>query len=125
AASGILLLGCAVGALLWANVHPQSYRGTFDYPLSIGSGGSAAHFTLRRLINDGLMAIFFSVVGMEIKSELVIGELNSIGTANLPAVAAPGRSGPPPASFLPLDWSAPRPARSATPPPACPPGDPP
>src|SRR5262252_9474058 len=72
AASGILLLGCAVGALLWANVHPQSYRGTFDYPLSIGSGGSAAHFTLRRLINDGLMAIFFSVVGMEIKRELVI-----------------------------------------------------
>jgi NhaA family Na+:H+ antiporter len=105
AASGILLLGCAVVALLWANVHPQSYWGTFDYPLRIGAGGSAAHFTLRRLINDGLMAIFFCVVGMEIKRELVIGELNSIGKAALPAVAALGGMALPAAIFLAFNWS--------------------
>lgn len=90
AASGILLLGCAVVALVWANLHPASYRGLFEYPLSIGAGGATAHFTARQLINDGLMAIFFFVVGMEIKRELVTGELNTVGKASLPAVAALG-----------------------------------
>jgi NhaA family Na+:H+ antiporter len=107
AASGILLLGCAVVALLWANLHPGSYRGTFDYPISLGAGASAAQFTLRHLINDGLMAIFFFVVGMEIKRELVIGELNSIGKASLPAVAAVGGMVLPAAIFLAFNWGGP------------------
>ena len=107
AASGIVLLGCAVVALVWANVHPQSYRGTFDYPLSFGAGASITHFTLRHLINDGLMAIFFFVVGMEIKRELVIGELNSIGKATLPAVAALGGMVLPAGIFLAFNWGGP------------------
>ena len=52
AASGILLLGCAVAALLWANLHPGSYGMLFDYPLSVGAGAHSASFTLRALIND-------------------------------------------------------------------------
>lgn len=90
AASGILLLLCAVAALIWANASPSSYRATFEYPLALGAGGSVAIFTLRALINDGLMALFFFVVGMEIKRELVAGELNSVAKASLPAIAALG-----------------------------------
>jgi NhaA family Na+:H+ antiporter len=87
ASSGILLLGSAFFALVWANVHPSSYTGTFDYRLALASGEG---FTLRAFINDGLMTIFFFVVGMEIKRELVVGELDSVGKASLPAVAALG-----------------------------------
>ena len=90
AASGILLLLCAVFALVWANMDPGSYGATFDYRLLAGAGGAGAAFTLRTLINDGLMAVFFFVVGMEIKRELVVGELNSVAKASLPAIAAVG-----------------------------------
>lgn len=97
AAGGILLLGCALVALFWANLHPESYRGAFDFP----------HFPLRYFINDGLMAVFFFVVGMEIKRELVIGELNSIGKASLPAVAAVGGMVVPAVIFLAFNWGGP------------------
>src|SRR5215472_16441362 len=90
AASGILLLLCAIFALVWANMDPGSYGATFDYRLLAGAGGAGAAFTLRTLINDGLMAVFFFVVGMEIKRELVVGELNSVAKASLPAIAAVG-----------------------------------
>jgi len=104
AASGILFLGSAVAALLWANLHPASYQSVFDCPLSLGAGARTAHFTTRQLINDGLMAIFFFVVGMEIKRELVTGELNSVGKASLPAVAALGGMVVPAAIFLAFTW---------------------
>src|ERR1043165_9493539 len=55
AAGGVLLLGSAVVALVWANVNPATYQSTFDYPLAVGVGPAAAHFTLRQLINDGFM----------------------------------------------------------------------
>ena len=90
AASGILLLLCAVVALVWANMDPRSYGATFEYALLPGASGARAVFTLRTLINDGLMAVFFFVVGMEIKRELVVGELNSVAKASLPAIAALG-----------------------------------
>jgi NhaA family Na+:H+ antiporter len=90
ASAGVLLLACSLGALLWANIEPAGYRAVFDYPLALGAGGTVVRFTVRELINDGLMAIFFAVVGMEIKRELVSGELNSFGKATLPGVAAFG-----------------------------------
>lgn len=104
AAGGLLLLGSAVVALLWANVDPSSYQAVFEYPLSLGAGGATAHFTARQLVNDGLMAIFFFVVGMEIKRELVTGELNTAGKASLPAVAALGGMVVPSAIFLAFNW---------------------
>jgi NhaA family Na+:H+ antiporter len=90
ASSGILLLLCAVAALAWANLHGSSYRAVFAYPLVVGAGDAVVRFTSAELINDGLMAIFFVVVGMEIKRELVVGELNSVPKASLPAIAAMG-----------------------------------
>jgi NhaA family Na+:H+ antiporter len=104
AAGGILLLACAVAALVWANVDWPSYRGVFEYSLGLAAGDSVSRFSVRALINDGLMAIFFFVVGMEIKRELVTGELNTAGKASLPAVAAIGGMLVPSAIFLAFNW---------------------
>jgi Na+:H+ antiporter, NhaA family len=90
AASGLLLLGTAVAALLWANLSRGTYDAVVSYPLAVGAGGHSARFTVLELVNDGLMTVFFLLVGMEIKRELVIGELRSVGRAALPAVAAVG-----------------------------------
>ena len=91
-------------ALVWANLHPQSYRATFEYRLTIGAGGSVATFTSGALISDGLMTLFFFVVGMEIKRELVVGELNTLAKASLPAIAALGGMLLPAAIFLAFTW---------------------
>ena len=107
AASGILLLGCAAVAFLWANLDPHSYRSVFDYRLLVGGADAAASFTLRQLINDGLMTVFFFVVGMEIKRELVIGELNTLPKAILPAVAAIGGMVVPAGIYLAFNWTGP------------------
>jgi NhaA family Na+:H+ antiporter len=90
AASGLLLLGCAAVALAWANLAPGSYRALFSAPLTVGAAGAAARFTVLELVNDGLMTVFFAVVGMEIKRELVQGELRTARRASLPIVAAVG-----------------------------------
>ncbi len=90
AASGIVLLACAVAALVWANADAASYHAVLDYPLRVGAGAFTAAFTVHALVNDGLMTVFFFVVGMEIKHELAAGELRSPGQALLPLVAALG-----------------------------------
>lgn len=90
ASSGILLLASALAALLWANLHPESYRAVFELPLYLGAGSAPSSFALRDLVNDGLMSVFFFVVGMEIKRELVSGELDTLSKASLPAIAAAG-----------------------------------
>jgi Na+:H+ antiporter, NhaA family len=104
AASGILLLLCAVGALVWVNLSPRSYATGFDTVLVLGAGKAVATFSLRALINDGLMTVFFFVVGMEIKRELVVGELNSVAKASLPAIAAVGGMALPAVIFLAFNW---------------------
>lgn len=101
AASGILLFGSALVALVWANLHSQSYAGTFEHPFDLGA---AEGLTPRTFINDVLMSIFFFVVGMEIKRELVVGELDSVGKATLPALAALGGIVVPAAIFLAFNW---------------------
>lgn len=100
AASGLILLGCAVAALAWANLAPASYRVVFDALVTIGLGGAAARFSMLELVNDGLMTLFFFVVGMEIKRELVLGELRTLPQAMLPAIAAIGGMVVPAAIFL-------------------------
>src|SRR4051794_33473177 len=69
AASGVVLLASAVAAFLWANVAGVTYDSVFNSPLVLGAGGEVARLTVRELINDGLMTVFFFVVGMEIKRE--------------------------------------------------------
>jgi NhaA family Na+:H+ antiporter len=91
AASGVVLLACALAALAWVNFGgAEAYREIFAYELALGAGGRLARFSVLELVNDGLMTLFFFVVGMEIKRELVVGELRTPARALLPAVAALG-----------------------------------
>jgi Na+:H+ antiporter, NhaA family len=107
AASGVLLLVAAACALVWANVDAESYVDILQYPLLLGAGATEARFNVGDLINDGLMTLFFFVVGMEIKRELAIGELNTLPKATLPAIAALGGMVVPAAIFLAFNWGSP------------------
>ncbi len=91
AASGLLLLVSAAVALAWAN-SPWSdgYARLWHTPLGIRVGDFAFERTLEWVVNDGLMVIFFFVVGMEIRREIHCGELSEWRRAALPAAAALG-----------------------------------
>lgn len=88
---GLVLLIFALVALVWAN-SPWApfYDHLWEIPLSIGSGRHSLTLTLHQWINDGLMALFFLLVGLEIKRELLAGELASPRKAALPIAAAIG-----------------------------------
>ena len=89
--AGILLLMAAVAALVWANSPwGDSYQNLWATKITIGSDGFGLSKSLHHWINDGLMVIFFFVVGLEIKRELLVGELASPRRAALPAIAALG-----------------------------------
>ena len=91
AASGILLLAAAAGALVWANSPlAASYASFFATPLSLRVGGLGFEVSLLQVVNEGLMSVFFFVVGLEVKREMAIGELSTPGKAALPAVAGLG-----------------------------------
>jgi NhaA family Na+:H+ antiporter len=91
ASSGILLALCAVVAMVWANSPwASSYTGLFDASMALELNGARGAFTFRELINDGLMTLFFFLVGMEIKRELSAGELRTPARAMLPLIAALG-----------------------------------
>lgn len=93
ASSGIVLVIAAVIAMLWANlpVFGTSYNDFWhNLHLDLSMGPIHLHEDLKHLVNDGLMAIFFFVVGLEIKRELVLGELRDPRKAALPVVAALG-----------------------------------
>lgn len=91
AASGILLLLAAVAALIWANSPwAHSYEELWHTSLGFHVGGFAFASTLEWFVNDVLMAVFFFVVGMEIRRELHDGELSELKRAALPLVCALG-----------------------------------
>ena len=91
AASGILLSLCTVAALAWANSPwSESYAGLWQTKLTAGFGSLALSKPLILWINDGLMAVFFFVVGLEIKREVLAGELSSLKHAALPLAGALG-----------------------------------
>jgi NhaA family Na+:H+ antiporter len=87
----ILLLACTLIALVWAN---SPWAGVYDDLLhtyiGVSWGDAAFKLNLHHWINDGLMVIFFFVVGLEIKRELVVGELSSFEKSSLPVAAALG-----------------------------------
>ncbi len=91
ASGGIVLMLCALAALAWAN-SPWSttYSALWETKLTIGPGGFNLSESLLHWINDGLMAVFFFVVGLEIKREVLVGELASLRQAALPIAAAVG-----------------------------------
>jgi Na+:H+ antiporter, NhaA family len=90
-ASGILLFAFTVAAIVWSNSRwSHSYEEWWHTTLSFGFGTFIFSKTLLHWINDGLMTVFFFVVGLEIKREILIGELSSFRKAMLPVVAAVG-----------------------------------
>jgi len=91
AAGGLVLVVAALVALLASN-SPLAwlYDGFLHTPVGVRVGPLALDKSLLHWINDGLMAIFFFLVGLEIKREVLRGELSSFGQASLPVVAAVG-----------------------------------
>lgn len=91
AASGIVLLLVAGAALVWANsAWRESYFSLWHTPIGVRVGGLSFERSLEWFVNDGLMVIFFFVVGMEIRREIHEGELSEWRRAALPAAAALG-----------------------------------
>ena len=91
ASGGILLLICTVIALVWANTpFAESYFHLWYTYISINISDFSLNYSLHHWINDGLMAIFFFVVGLEIKREFLVGELSSAQKAALPVAGALG-----------------------------------
>ncbi len=89
--SGILLLAAAIIALIWANSPwGHTYTSLWEQKITVGAGDFLLSKPLLLWINDGLMAIFFFVVGLEIKRELIIGELSTFKNALLPVITAIG-----------------------------------
>jgi NhaA family Na+:H+ antiporter len=89
--SAILLLGATIVALLWANSpFGGSYERFWSTNLMIGVGDWAISYDLRGWVSNGLMTLFFLVVGLEIKRELLTGELRERRAAFLPVAAAVG-----------------------------------
>lgn len=107
ASSGIALIAAALAGLIWANISFDSYEAFFAAPIRLELGPLHLDETLRGFVNDGLMAIFFFVVGLEIKRELAVGDLREPRTALLPILAALGGMIVPALIYLAVAGSAP------------------
>lgn len=104
AAGGILLLIATVTAMVWANSPwEDSYHGIWHTTFSLGIGKYVLSWSRHTWVNDGLMAIFFFLVGLEIKREVLIGELASLRHAAFPFMAALGGSIVPAVIYLALN----------------------
>ena len=91
AAGGILLLASTLAALIWANSPwENAYHAIWNAPLLIGFGRFSLVESRHLWVNDGLMSIFFFLAGLEIKRQVLIGELSSIKQATFPLVSALG-----------------------------------
>ncbi|MFI7116815.1 Na+/H+ antiporter NhaA [Amycolatopsis sp. NPDC049868] len=103
---GLILLGATAIALLWANSPiDDSYRAIRDFRL--GPEFLHLNLTMGDWAKDGLLALFFFVAGLELKRELVVGELSRFKQAILPVVAAVGGMVVPALVALSVGWGAP------------------
>jgi NhaA family Na+:H+ antiporter len=103
-AGGVLLLAAAVAALAWANApFGETYGDVWGTHVAIHVGRVSIDDSLQQWINDGLMAIFFFVVGLEVKRETVRGELSQPRQAALPVAAALGGMMAPALIYLALN----------------------
>lgn len=89
-ASGIVIFICVAIAMIWANINQETYHAFWGTELSFSIGSFSISESLHVWINNALMAIFFFGVGLEIKRELLGGELSSLRKAILPVAAAFG-----------------------------------
>ena len=90
AGSASLLLGAAVVALVWANLAGASYERFWTTSVSLDVGSLSLEEDFRHIVNDLLMAVFFYVVALEVKRELLFGSLRDRRSALVPAAAALG-----------------------------------
>jgi NhaA family Na+:H+ antiporter len=90
-AGGIVLIAATLVAIAWANSPwGAAYEHLWETTVTVGAGRYALSYPLHYWINDGLMAVFFFLVGLEIKREFLVGELASLKRAALPIAAAFG-----------------------------------
>jgi Na+:H+ antiporter, NhaA family len=115
AASGVVLLTTTVAALVWANAWGPSYGALWHAPMGFDLGPWSLSRPLHFWINDGLMTIFFLVVGLEIRREIFEGTLTSVRKAALPLSAAVGGMLVPAAIFAALNVGRPTSAGWAIP----------
>jgi Na+/H+ antiporter NhaA len=84
-----LLLAFAVAAIVWANSPwVDTYSAFWSTPIGLSFGQMHTELTVKEVVNDGLMTFFFFIVGLEVTSELTIGELTDRARAAVPVVAA-------------------------------------
>src|SRR3954452_14420614 len=89
--AGLFLLFCTIISLTVANSSSgESYIHFMHQSIDASFGGLALDYSIEQWVNDGLMAIFFLMVGLEVKRELLVGELASFSNAVMPVVAAIG-----------------------------------
>ena len=89
--SSLFLLAAAGAAFAWANSgFANSYHALWEIPISFGIGSLGISDTLGHWVNNALMAVYFFVIGLEIKREILVGELSNVQNAVLPAFAALG-----------------------------------
>ncbi len=89
--AGVLLFGSTIIALIWANSpYGKFYEELWEQTIGISFQSFELKKPLILWINDGLMAVFFFVIGLELKRELLIGEINSVKKAAFPFIAALG-----------------------------------
>jgi NhaA family Na+:H+ antiporter len=106
ATSGFLLIICAIVAMILANSPIYYWYESFLLtPISIQMGSFVLSHTVHHWINDGLMALFFFVIGLEIKREVLVGELADIRQATLPVAGAIGGMIVPAAIYLAFNFT--------------------
>lgn len=107
-ADGLVLLIAAVTALILANApFAEGFLGFWQQSFGFELGRAGMHMPIQLWINDGLMAIFFVVAGLEVKREIVMGELRGVKKAALPIAAAFGGMIIPAAIYLCFQAGAP------------------
>jgi NhaA family Na+:H+ antiporter len=90
-ASGVVLLMCTIVAIVVTNSSMgEAYLHFWHTPAGFDAWGMMPGYSLEHWVNDGLMAIFFLLIGLEIERELYIGELSDLKSASLPVIAAIG-----------------------------------
>jgi Na+/H+ antiporter NhaA len=104
--SAAVLLGATVAALVWVNMDPASYERVWSTTLAIRLGGSGVTQDLRHWVNDGLMTLFFFVVGLEARREFDLGELRDRRRLALPVCAGLGGMVVPVLIFLAINGAA-------------------
>jgi Na+:H+ antiporter, NhaA family len=113
--SGALLLAAAAASMLWINVAADSYNDLWRTKLSLEVGPLSLEEDLRHVVNDLLMALFFYVVALEVKRELLFGSLREGGSAFVPAAAALGTMAGAALGFLAVNISGGEPSGWAIP----------